>query len=159
MMGDLLLWWRGRTSRERGLLLTMFALLGMVLGWLLVVRPLADGLDAVQRRHAAAVIALGEAQTRAEAAGRLPAGAASTAPLPIDSYLSRTANEAGFIGARISGRGPARASVAIDAARPQALFGWVRDMEAHGLTVEFLRARTNSDRTVAVELAFRARGR
>jgi general secretion pathway protein M len=157
MMEGLSPWWRARTPRERGLLLTMLALLGLVLGWLLVVRPLSDALDNAQRRHAAAVVALGEARARAQAAGEQVGGPA--APLPIDSFLSRTATEAGFVGARIAGQGPSRASFAIDAARPQAMFGWVRAMEGRGLAVESLRARTNSDRTVAVELVFRARQR
>ena len=47
----------------------------------------------------------------------------------------------------------------IDAARPQALFGWVAQMEGRGLTVDLLSARANPDRTVAVELTFAARRR
>ena len=44
----------------------------IVLGWLLVVRPLSDALDAAKTRHAAAVVALGEARARAWP-GRRPA--------------------------------------------------------------------------------------
>ena len=52
-----------------------------------------------------------------------------------------------------------RASVAVDAARPQALFAWVLRLEQSGLVVERLSARANSDRTIAAEIALRARGR
>lgn len=147
-------WWEERTPRERRLLFVMAALLVLVAGWLLVARPLADALDGAKRRHAAAVTALAEAEARADAAGRR---AGVRASLPVDSLLSRTAAEAGFAGARIAGRGPARASIAIDAVRPPAFFAWVRAMESEGLAVESLRARANPDRTLAVEAAFRAR--
>lgn len=154
MSGGLVLWWQARSPRERGLLAIMFALLALVLGWLLVVRPLSDALDAQQARHAEAVVALAEARTRAGAAG--PAAAPAG---PVDAILARTAGEAGFPAARITASGPRRASVALDAARPQAFFAWIARLERSGLAVERLRARANSDRTIAAEATLRARGR
>lgn len=154
MSETLTLWWQGRSARERGMLLIMFGLLAIVVGWLLVVRPLSDWLDAARTRHDAAVVALAEARMRADAGG-----ARVSAPLPVDSLIGRTAAEAGFTGARIAAQGPARASVAIDAARPQALFGWIAQLEGSGLAVERLQARANSDRTLAFEATLRARGR
>ena len=155
-MTALTAWWQARTPRERGLLLVMFALLAVVIAWLLVVRPLSDSLDSAKRRHAEAVTALAEARGRAEAVRRQ--GQTSAAPpLPIDSFVSRTSTEAGFANARIAGQGPTQATIAIDAARAQAFFAWVRLMEARGLRVESLRARANPDQTLAVEAAFRAR--
>lgn len=147
-------WWIERSRREQRLIQVMAALAVIVLGWLLVVRPLLDSLDAAKARHAAAVVALGEARARA-----LP-GNAPGAPAagPVDALVARTANEAGFTNARITSQGSERASVAIDAARPQILFGWAARLEQSGLRVERLTARTNSDRTVAAELTLRKRG-
>ena len=136
----------------------MFALVAVVAGWLLVIRPLSDALDSAQQRHGEAVTALAEARGRAEAARRLEGERGATAPLPIDGLISRTGAEAGFANARIAGQGPTRATFAIDAVRPQAFFAWVRLMERRGLVVESMRAQANSDRTLAVEAAFRARG-
>ena len=150
-------WWRARTLREQRLLLVMFALFVLLLGWLMVIRPLADALDGAQRRHTAAVTALAEARARSDAARQLRSERIGAAPLPVDAFVGRTSAEAGFAGARIAGQGPARATVAIDAARPQAFFAWVRLLERNGLVVETLRARANDDRTLAVEAAFRAR--
>ena len=119
MSESLILWWQSRSPRERGLLLVMFGLAAFVLGWLLVVQPLSDALDAAKTRHGAAAVALAEARARVQT------GSASTgavASLPVDSLIGRTAGEAGFTGARIAAQGPARAAIAIDAARPQALF-------------------------------------
>lgn len=151
-------WWQGRSARERMLLKVMAGLAVVVLGWLLVIRPLADALDAAKARHGAAVVALAEAEARDEARRR-EAGVGASVALPIDGVIGQSAGEAGFTAARITGQGPARAAVAIDAARPQALFGWVAALERRGLAVESLRARANPDRTLATEIVFRARGR
>lgn len=146
-------WWAERSRREQRLIQVMLGLAVLVLGWLLVVRPLLDMRDAAKERHAAAVVALGEARARATP------GAAPGAPAagPVDALVARTANEAGFTNARITSQGSERASVAVDAARPQVLFGWVARLEQSGLVVERLNARTNSDRTVAAELTLRKR--
>lgn len=149
-------WWSARTERERRLLQVMFALLAALLVWLLVVRPLADALDSAKARHAAAVDAVGIARARAAVVPE--AGGSRAPPSPLDAFVRRTATEAGFAEARVTARGPGRAAVAIAAARPQAFFAWVRQLEARGLAVESLSARTNQDRTLAVEAGFRARG-
>ena len=150
-------WWAERSPREQRLLLVMFALVALVAAWLLVIRPLADALDSAQRRHSEAVIALAQARARAATSRGLDGGRAAAAPLPIESLIRRTSAEAGFANARITAQGPARASFALDAARAPAFFAWVRTMERRGIMVDSLRARANSDRTLAVEAAFRAR--
>ena len=75
----------------------------------------------------------------------------------MSSDPARTAAAAGFTGARISGQGASRATVSLDAARPQALFGWVAQMEQAGLVVERLRAQANADHTLAAEMTLGAR--
>ena len=77
----------------------MLGLAGLVLGWLLVVRPLGDALDAARQRHGAAVVALAK---RGRASGRRRPSRRPSPALPIDSLIGRTASEAGFTGARIA---------------------------------------------------------
>lgn len=151
-------WWRDRTPREQRLLIVMAALMILLLVWLMLVRPLGDALDSAQRRHAAAVVALAQAQSRAEL-GRSGESARAAAPVPVEGFLARTAAQAGFVDARIAGRGPEAAVVTIASARPPALFAWVGLMENRGLSVRSLRIRANDDRTVAAEIHFRARRR
>jgi general secretion pathway protein M len=151
-------WWAERSLREQRLLLVMLTLLALVAVWLLAIRPLSDALASEQRRHGEAEIALAHARGRAAATRRLSGERTAAAPLPIDRLISRTSAEAGFTNARIAGQGPTRATFALDAARAPAFFAWVRMLERRGLVVESLRARANSDRTLAVEAAFRARG-
>jgi general secretion pathway protein M len=146
------LWWDARSARERWLVGTMLLLALVLLVWLLIVRPLSDALDAARMRHGAAAVALAEARARAE-----PSAAGPAASGPADAIVARTAAAAGFPGARIAGQGPGRASVGLDAARPQALFGWIAQMEQQGLVVERLRAQANQDRTLSAEMVLGAR--
>jgi general secretion pathway protein M len=135
----------------------MLALLAILIVWLLVVRPLADSLDAAKRNHAEAVVALADAKARADSARQLTERPVARAELPVDAFLGRTAGEAGFANARILAQGPAHATIAIDAAMAPAFFAWVRRMEQSGLTVDMVRVRANGDRTLAVEAGFQAR--
>ncbi len=149
----MILWWEARSARERWLVAAMLMLASILLFWLLVVRPLSDALDAAKMRHGAAAVALAEARARARpAAASGPAAAGA-----VDVIVTRTAATAGFPGARVTAQGPGRAIVILDAARPQALFGWVAQMEQSGILVERLRADTNPDHTLSAELTMRAR--
>ena len=146
-------WWDARSARERWLVGAMLVLAAILLGWLLIVRPLADALDTARMRHGEAAVALAQARARAE-----PASASGPAASgPVDSIVARTAAVAGFPGARIASQGPGRAIVTLDAARPQALFGWIAQMEQAGLIVERLRAQANPDRTLSAEMSLGAR--
>ena len=158
MIEGIAAWWRERTVREQRLLTVMVALLALLVVWLLVIRPLSDALDAAKRRHAEAVTALAQARARAQTARRLQSGRTAPAPLPVENFIRQTAAEAGFANARIVAQGPTRVSFAVDAARAPAFFGWARQMEQRELSIESLRARANSDRTLAVETVFKARG-
>ena len=151
-------WWQERSLRERWLLSLMFGLLFLVLAWLLVARPLRIALEEAKLRHGEAVIAVAEARAEADRARR-SAEPPSAPALPIDALVSRTATEAGFTGARIIGRGPARASVAVDAARAEAYFAWIAALERQGVTVESLRATANLDRTLSTQAVVAAGGR
>jgi general secretion pathway protein M len=152
------IWWRGRTLREQRLLLGMAGLLALVLVWLIVIRPVGDSLSAAKERHTDAVLRLAEARGQAAAIRSIQQVRPATLPGPLVAVLGNAAAEAGFPAARIEPEAPNGASVAIDAVRPQAFFGWVRQMEQrYGLVVDRLQANTNSDQTLAVQVAFRAR--
>jgi general secretion pathway protein M len=158
MAARLRLWWQERSLRERWLLSLMLGLLFLVISWLLVARPLMIALEEAKLRHGEAVIAVAEARAEADRARRSAAPPSAPA-LPIDALVSRSATEAGFTGARIIGRGPARASVAVDAARAEAYFGWIAALERQGVTVESLRATANPDRTLSTQAVVAAGGR
>ena len=152
-------WWRTRTLREQRLLLAMLALLALVLAWLLVIRPVSDALSRARERHSDAVVAAAEARAQVEALRGLQRQAPTALAGPLDATLNQSATEAGFTVSRIEREAANRATVVLDAVRPQAFFGWVDQMEnGRGLAVERLTATTNSDQTLAVQVTFTARG-
>jgi general secretion pathway protein M len=158
MNESLRIWWRTRTLREQRLLLAMLGLLGVVLLWLLVLRPLNDSLASARERHGAAVLALAEARARAAAIGTLQQRRPAALGAPLEVVLEQSAADAGFTPVRVQREGANQASMAFENVRPQAFFAWVRRMEGdRGLIVERLSATTNSDQTLGVEIAFRAR--
>ncbi|HEX8555075.1 MAG TPA: type II secretion system protein GspM, partial [Sphingomonas sp.] len=144
-----------RSLRERRLLIVMVALLVLVILWAGIIRPVGDGLSSARGRHADAVVRLGETQTAVDAirgAGRRPPIAGSVA----DAVRAR-ADQAGFTLANLTEDGPNRVRVAIQAARPAALTGWLAGLEARGLLVEQATMTDNGDRTVAAQLVIEGR--
>lgn len=151
-------WWTARSRREQWLLAIMVALLGVTIAWLGVYRPLDARLSAARARHADAIEALGAARAAAVAlGGRRPAGT-GRAGVALAPIVSADAAAAGFAAAQVSPQGERRVTVAIPAARPAALFGWVARLEARGIVVEQMSARANSDPTLAVDLTLVSAG-
>lgn len=152
-------WWRSRTLREQRLLLAMAGLAALVLAWVSVLRPLSDALSAARERYGAAVIAQAEASSQAAALQAAQTGRPAVLMTgSLDIMLNQSATEAGIPVQRVEPEGPNRSTVVIGAVRPQALFGWVRQMEGRGLVVERMNATANSDQTIAVQATFRAGG-
>lgn len=151
-------WWATRTLREQRLLLVMAGLAALVLAWLLILRPLSDALSNARERHSEAVLALADIRAQAKVITDVQQASPAALAGPLDAMLSQSANEAGFAGARVTPDGGNRATVAVDAARAQAFFGWVAGMEQRGLIVDRLSAAANPDRTLSVQVTFRARG-
>lgn len=158
MSGRLRALWLARTPRERWLLGAMFALAALVLVWFLVLRPLGDMLSAAKERHGNAVADLAEARSQAAAIAALEGQKPMATAGPIDQAVAAAAAEAGFQLSRLQPEGPGRVSLAIGAARAQALFAWVARLEAQGYVVERLSASSNPDRTLSAQIVFRARG-
>jgi general secretion pathway protein M len=159
MIPSFIAWWRLRSRREQVLLAILGALFALVLAWLLVIRPVGDRLSAARERHGAAILALAEAKDRAAAIGRLERERPAALAGSVQEDVARSASAAGFQLSRIESDGPNRVVLAIEAARPQALFAWVSEMEtARGLVVERLTATSNSDKTLSVQLTLRSRG-
>jgi general secretion pathway protein M len=151
-------WWRTRTLREQRLLLAMFALLALVLAWLIVIRPLNDALSEARERHGAAAQAVAEARAQVALIENLQKAPVTAVTGALDAMISQSATDAGFPVSRVEREGTNRATMIVDSVRPQAFFAWVEQMEtSRGLIVERLRATANSDQTLSVQITFRAR--
>jgi general secretion pathway protein M len=158
MISRVTIWYVDRSVREQRLILVMAAAFLLVFTWLLIVRPLGDALADARARHAAAVIERAEARAQAEALGTL-GRAGGPRPLiePVETMIARSAGQAGFQLSRIQAQPGGGVSIGIEAARPQALFGWISSLERQGIVVATLTAGANADRTVAVQASFRGK--
>ncbi|SNS04589.1 general secretion pathway protein M [Sphingomonas laterariae] len=153
-------WWTSRSPRERIMLLVMAGLLGVTLGWLLLVRPLGDALADARARHDRAILARAEAGGQADAIASLERAGPKALPAPVDVWIGQKASEAGFTVARVDPVSAAQATIVINVVRSQAFFAWVSELERRdGLIVEGLNATTNNDATLSVEATFRTRAK
>jgi general secretion pathway protein M len=151
------IWYVSRSLREQRLIAAMAALFVIVFVWLLVLRPLGDALADARERHDEAVLARAQAKAQAEALGSLRTAGGTRLTEPAETVIARAAAEAGFQLSRIQPDPGGTVSISIEAARPQALFGWVSQLESRGVVVSTFSATANADRTLAVQASFRGR--
>lgn len=148
-------WWAQRTTRERGLILIMLGLLGLLLLWLLLVRPLVAAREAARTDAMAAAGRLAQAQALTAAIASRPAASA----VPVIDVLSRRLAEAGLQPARLEAQGNGQAVVEIAAISGRLLIGWAAGLEQRdGLVIERLQASRNPDQSVRVQLLVRSAG-
>jgi general secretion pathway protein M len=159
MMVQFKSWWRLRTLREQRLLLVAGVLLGAMILWFGILRPLDHALADARKRHARAVLALADARSQADAIRGLQRIPPPSLPAPIQLLVGQLAGDAGFPVARVEPQSARQANIVINAARAPAFFTWIGELERRGLIVERLSARANSDATLAVEVSLRARNR
>lgn len=153
-------WWRVRSRREQALLMAGAVIFVLVLAWLLLIRPLDDGLARAREGHADAVISLARVRAQASELGSTPANASAPLPVAVDAMLSSATAEAGFPVTRIDRQSAREATLVIESVRPQAFFAWTDRMESAGaVAVSSLSATTNTDQTLAVQVTFKAKGR
>lgn len=158
MTARMMEWWRLRSPREQQLLLVMAGLFAIVFVWLGVLRPVGDHLGEARGRQGRAVIALAAARAQADAIVALERGGTPASGVTIPELVDRAAQEAGFSAVTVTPEGEG-AHLTIAAVRAQAFFGWIANLQRrHGLIVEQLSVRTNSDATLAVDLGLRGRG-
>ena len=159
MISQALLWWSGRSARERVLLAVMGGLIALLLFWLLIIRPLDAAKTNAQQRLDLATQAAGRVAAVADGVrqARRLAPAALSAALP--TAVGEAAQGAGFTLSRLDAQGPDRVVISIGTARSPALFTWLAGLRQQGVIVERLTLRTNSDATLAVEGTLRVRAR
>lgn len=158
MKARFLSWWSTRTLREQRMLLALALVAALVLSWLIVLRPLNDALATAKAQHNQAVIALAETRASAEAIRALGRSGTPAASAPVATLVSQAATEAGFSITRLDSDGAGGVTLVMAAARPQAFFAWLAELERQGIRVGALTASTNTDQTLSVQVSFPARG-
>jgi len=159
MIESLKIWWNGREPRERVLLSIMLALIGGMIAWLGLYRPIEaglrqaalDNLEAAER-HADVAYKVGLLQ-------RAEKRATGASALPVEQIVGQSAGEAGFTLERVQAQGNDRVDVAIASARSPALLGWIAALEGQGVAVDrAMISPSGVTGTVSAQLSFRRVG-
>lgn len=147
--------WVMLSARERVLILVMLALLAVTVLWLAVVRPVEDGLARARADHVVAVDRAGRIAALAAALKRAP-GSPPRLEGALEQVVAQSAGEAGFTLDSANPAGTDRMTIAIGAARPAALFGWLAALEARGIGVETIIVDPAANGTVSARATLRA---
>ncbi len=159
MLQPALLWWSGRSERERIMLAVMGALIVVLLFWLALVRPIDAAKARAVQRLDVATLAAGKVAAVADRVRQSRAQPAPALSSALPATVGKAAEGAGFTLARLDPQGPDRVTISISTARAPALFGWLAQLGRQGVIVERITLRTNSDATLAVEGTLRVRAR
>ncbi len=158
MIGSVARWFAALSPREQLLVSVAAVLLAGSIGWFGVLRPALLGLETARLRHADAVAQL--ASTQAQLAALTPLAKAGPAKLnaPLDTVLRERATQAGFALSTVSAQSDNTVLIAMQSAKPRALFRWLAELEGEGILVGQMQATDNGDQTVSVSITLRARG-
>ncbi len=138
------------------MLLALSAFLGILVVWLLIVRPVDHLLALARERHAAAVLNQSATHEQWAMIRQLERGPTVRANVPASLLIGQLATESGIPLERNEAESPTRASIAIDAIKPNSLFDWLADLERRrGLIVDALNTKSNSDSTISAEVRLR----
>lgn len=144
-------WWDGRTVRERRLLAVMAVLVGAVLIWLLVVRPVQAWQVAAADRRFEAEQTLSEVQAGLRLIAPTPSAAAAASTEGLEPLVRRTAEAAGLtvVTTMASGGG---LGIQMSQAPGRETFAWLAALEAdHGVKVCSLGVMENADATLNID--------
>jgi general secretion pathway protein M len=160
MIEGLMIWWRGRTARERGLLAVLAILAVPMLLWYGVGRPFGLLLDHDRMRRDEAGRMLGDVRAMAAELGTLDGRHVQPLAGPLPRAVRSAAEAAGFTVSRVDPTSGEGVVLVLDAVRAQPFFTWLATVEQRrGLVVERLTAHPNSDSTLAISVTLRRRAK
>lgn len=149
-------WFQALSGREKVLIGIMGFLIVLVVGYYAVVAPFVNAYVAAQKSYAEAI----DSQVRIEAkvAALSAPSDKSVRPLAgaLDVFISQNAGEAGFAVGRLDPQTNGTVRLAIDSAKPTALFGWLARLESRGISVEELAVNPGANETVVATILLRS---
>lgn len=159
MIGHAKIWWSGRSDRERLMLSVMCSLIGVLVLWLAVIKPIDDARERAELRLAAAAADAGRIATISAGIRHARASTPPVLAVPLPFAIAQAADVSGFTLSRLDPMDSGRVTIAISTARGPALFKWLSVLDNEGIIVDKLTLRPNSDATLAVEGVLRVRSR
>ncbi|MEH6756002.1 MAG: type II secretion system protein GspM [Parasphingorhabdus sp.] len=149
-------WFLALSQREKILISVMGVLIALLVGYFAIIAPFIGAFDAAEKRYGQAL----DSQARIEAkVDALKAPKDKTVKLmagPLDIFISQNAGEAGFAVGRLDPQSNGSVRLAIDSAKPMALFGWLATLERRGISVEELSVNPGANETVTATMILRS---
>ncbi len=151
-------WYVLLSQREQRLILVALGLAVIAVVWLAVLLTVNIAQSA-RTRHADAVERLADTQARVKAIAVLHSVRVAEMAAPIDAVVREQAASAGFVLSGLTPQPDGSVAITISSARPTALFGWSTKLEERGLIITRFATTDNGDRTLAVQMTLKKRGR
>ncbi|GAB5482216.1 MAG: hypothetical protein Pars92KO_19730 [Parasphingorhabdus sp.] len=149
-------WFQALSQREKVMIGILGVLVALVVGYYAIVAPFINAYVSAEKSYADAI----ESQARIEskvAALTAPADKTVTPVAgPLDVFISQNAGEAGFAVGRLDPQTNGMVRLAIDSAKPTALFGWLATLEARGISLEELTVNPGGNETVTATILLRS---
>jgi len=156
MTGGIKDWFQALSQREKILVSILGVLIVLIGGYYGIVRPFAGAMERAETEYVEAI----ERQASIEAKV-----AALNAPRdeemvvisgPVETYVSQSAGEAGFAVGSLAADGDNQVNITIDSAKPTALFRWLAELEARGVSVADMDIRPSAESTISATITLRA---
>jgi len=158
MISALTNWFAALSQREKILIGLLGFLLAATIGFYGIYQPLSHGVQNAQDRYQEAVERQARIDAKVTALQQPASSGEKRASGSLGSYVSQSAGETGIAVGRIDPQTDGRVNMAVDSAKPTALFGWLSRLEAQGIFVEALNAKPNGNDTVTANIALRSGG-
>lgn len=151
-------WFDALSSREKILISVLAVLLAGFIMFYGVFKPFSGAMDNAELRYQEAI----ERQVRIEAKAAFfdatkqgSEGEVQSVSGPIETIISQSAGEAGFATSAINAQSDGSVTMAIDSAKPTALFRWIAMLEQRGIMVSEISVNPGSNETVTATLKLR----
>lgn len=127
--------WSALSDRERRLVTILLVIVGGMILWLGIWRPVRAGITNGWSRYDAAVDANASVRANLRLL-RVRAGKSAHHDAPIGQNVAQSASEVGLTLDRSAAQGEGRLAITIGSARAGAALAWLTGLEAHGVRVE-----------------------
>lgn len=149
-------WFQALSQREKIMIGILGFLVTLVVGYYAVVAPFINAYVVAQKNYADAI----DSKVRIEAKVAALTAPADKSVKPVagalDVFISQNAGEAGFAVGRLDPQTNGTVQLAIDSAKPIALFGWLATLESRGISVEELAVNPGANETVTATMLLRS---
>lgn len=154
MTAALRIWFAALSQREKWLVGVAGVLASMVVLIFGIILPSLSAIDQAEISHDEAVQRRGRIEATVDAALAQKPVEPLASGANIDLIVTQSAAEKGFDLIKSANAAPGQMAFRMDQARAPALFAWLADMEAQGVTVRSiaLRSGTNGSLTVDAQL-------